>query len=222
MDVAVIVTAILVSGRLRLFVQSLKAFHPDIKIYIGAQGALTPPIDDLKSIANVEIVELPFDCGISAARNALIARASEPYVLICDDDFIFTAENGIFAARSIFDAHPDICIVGGRLKEFAYLGDGTARSSGEQAPAHNFIHDSGLQVLIKYPISLLRPEPIVHRDRRAYACDMVLNFCLIHKELIVDRGFRWDERIKIYGRGLTRSTRIPSAAPICQIMQLGF
>ncbi len=194
--IAVIVTAISTSVRLRLFVESVQKYYPFIPIYIGIQGGLTPPIDDLRGRSGIKIIDLPFDIGLSAARNALVSHTREPFVLICDDDFIFGPDNGLESALSIFDSYPDVLVVGGRVTHFEYVEDKMFERS-EKLLAHNLVYDPLSFTLIQYPINLLMPPHMSHRGSSLLFCDMVPNFCIIKKEVIENYSVRWDEKIKI-------------------------
>jgi len=196
MQIAAILTAIVSSDRLRICVSTLRQHYPVIAIYIAAQGVLTPPIDDLRALGGVEVLDMPFDAGVCSARNALLGRVREPYVLVCDDDFAFTTNSGIADALDVLQTHPNIWVVGGRLKQYEYDHDRVVGVS-EPSPAHNFILDLQSGVLVKYPVSLINPEPTGHCGRRFYFCDMVLNYCLMRKETFAH--VLWDEEFKNVG-----------------------
>ncbi len=45
---------------------------------------------DIKSEHNLQVIKLPYDCGLSNARNELVNNVNTEYTLLLDDDFIFT------------------------------------------------------------------------------------------------------------------------------------
>lgn len=61
-------------------VRSLKRFYSEMPILVGDDSFNPKPRSD------VEYVRLPTDVGISAGRNALLARVRTPYFLLLDDD----------------------------------------------------------------------------------------------------------------------------------------
>ncbi len=80
--------------------KSIKKYYPDADIIIGKQGD-----------------NLPYNCGLSFARNRLVERANSEFVLILEDDFIFTDKTNIEVLQEILKRDNRIGIIGGRVKE---------------------------------------------------------------------------------------------------------
>lgn len=75
--------------------ESVKKFYPGAKVYIADDGNLTASRIAFYSrlehmFKDIKIFMLPFDTGLSYGRNFLIKNSVEPYILILEDDFIFT------------------------------------------------------------------------------------------------------------------------------------
>ena len=68
---------------------------------------------------------LPFDCGVSAARNHLVDSTDGDYVLSLDDDFVLNERSDVDALVRILKEHPEAGMVGG-----AYSLDGQVRHAG--------------------------------------------------------------------------------------------
>lgn len=92
-------------------ITSFCALYPDIKLIIGNQN----PQKIECSYSNVEIIELPEDCGLSYARNELVKHVNTEFTLLLDDDFVFLKNSNIFRLLEVFSYDKDIGIVGGRL-----------------------------------------------------------------------------------------------------------
>ncbi len=97
-------------------ITSIRKFYPKLKIIVGYQGDFGEKIkDDL-----VEIIFLPFDCGLSYSRNELVKKVDTEYTLLLDDDFVFIEETILEKLLDVFAYEKDIGIVGGRLKDKSY------------------------------------------------------------------------------------------------------
>eukprot|EP01108_Squamamoeba_japonica_P005179 TRINITY_DN4070_c0_g1_i1.p1 TRINITY_DN4070_c0_g1~~TRINITY_DN4070_c0_g1_i1.p1 ORF type:complete len:215 (-),score=46.99 TRINITY_DN4070_c0_g1_i1:25-669(-) len=65
---------------------------------------------------NTELLSLRYDVGLSAARNALVERATTPFVVLLDDDFVFDQRTDIAALLRVLEESPDqLDIVAGSL-----------------------------------------------------------------------------------------------------------
>ena len=60
----------------------------------------------------VEVVPLPFDSGVTVGRNAAVAAVTTEYVLVTDDDIVFTAATDLERARRVLDDNPEVDVVG--------------------------------------------------------------------------------------------------------------
>ena len=203
MDVSVVVTAIATSARLRTFVESLERVYPDLPIYVGAQGQLEPRADDIAAKANVHWFELPFDCGISKARNFLVGKIQTEFILLCDDDLVFRSDFTLESSFSLFEKFADLGVIGGRLINFNYDTNGQVKSASKpEWEALHLIHDRDAKVLILVPASKLNAQCHEHAGQEVLFCDCVSNFSIIRRSLVFDRGAEWDERYRIEGEHL--------------------
>ena len=60
----------------------------------------------------VEVIAMPFNSGVSVGRNAALDAVDTEFVLVTDDDLVFTAATDVDAARRRLQACPDIDVVG--------------------------------------------------------------------------------------------------------------
>ncbi|MEO5609103.1 MAG: glycosyltransferase family A protein [Ornithinibacter sp.] len=67
--------------------------------------------------ALVDVIPLPFNSGVAIGRNAALDAVDTDYVLVTDDDIVFTAGSDIDAARRHLDEHPEIDMIGFLLVE---------------------------------------------------------------------------------------------------------
>lgn len=87
--------------------RSIRRMYPRIAIVVVDDSR------DARPLPGVETVLLPFDSGVSAGRNAGLARVRTPYAMILDDDFLFYRGTDLAAALHKLAAEPAIDILGG-------------------------------------------------------------------------------------------------------------
>jgi hypothetical protein len=196
--IAIIITTFLRDAKLIKEIDSIlnychrdKMFRPWIRLYIGEQGHIFPEKEEfynkLKEKGH-KIFKLPFNCGLSYARNFLVKQVTEPYVLIIDDDFEFTEETNLGHFINILLTKEDIGIVGGEL---------AGRSNydyklilNEYPRTYNHLCYIKLERNPQYSISSARQKPITF-----YYTDSVLNFFLAKRQIFND--IEWDNELKL-------------------------
>lgn len=130
----------------------------------------------------IRVHDLDFDCGLSAARNELVARTEGEYKLIIDDDFVFTERTRIELLALLLDGRPEAGLVGCRM---------VARSGRErQVKAH--LEKDGGTLWNRHDRSVFRHEAGV----RFVVVDFVANFILARRELLA--GVQWDPSLKVF------------------------
>jgi len=65
----------------------------------------------------VQVLALPFNSGVSKGRNAALDAVGSEFVLVTDDDIVFTRASDVTAARHYLEDNPDVDIVGFTLVE---------------------------------------------------------------------------------------------------------
>lgn len=63
----------------------------------------------------VRVLPLPFDSGIGAGRNALLAAVGTPYVFMTDDDMVLLPDFDVQRPIDYLTRHPEVDVVGGRV-----------------------------------------------------------------------------------------------------------
>jgi hypothetical protein len=137
---------------------------------------------------------MPHDSGVSRCRNALVARAKQKFLLLCDDDFRFGAETDVPAALSIVRADPELGVLGGSLIE---------EEAGHPDCVRHWelsLHlDERNRTLTAVPIYHYLPEPRYVGVHKYYLCDAVMNFAVLRRAVFDDPAVRWDPRFTCNG-----------------------
>ncbi|WP_162932362.1 glycosyltransferase [Solimonas sp. K1W22B-7] len=87
--------------------RSIRRHYPRIRIVVADDSRHSEPVE------SVEYLTLPFDSGVSAGRNAGLARVRTPYTMILDDDFVFYRGTDLLASLRRLVAEECIDILGG-------------------------------------------------------------------------------------------------------------
>ncbi|MBX3436539.1 MAG: glycosyltransferase [Planctomycetaceae bacterium] len=121
----------------RLF-SSIDAHYPAARVTIVDDGGLTQADDEdsqfcrdlLAAHPHWRLVSLPFDSGVSAGRNALVAETDRPYLLLLDDDFCFTADTRIERLWERLTAEPTLDVAAGMCVDWVDGGRQPRQSGG--------------------------------------------------------------------------------------------
>ena len=167
---------------------SIKKFCPRAKVFIGDDSEKNFNVEYYKNLWNKldmfikpTAYNLPFDSGISYGRNKLVKYAETPYILLLDDDFVFTEKTNIEKMIEIIKTDKNIGIVGGSVlddgtqkRHFEHLLEKKGRILYHIKDGDNYYNLSGYKV-------------------KETGC--VLNFALIRKEVFND--VIWDDDLKV-------------------------
>lgn len=103
-DVTAVIKTFLRDDSLFYCVKSLKEHYPDIRIIVADDGYCSKEKGDkLRALGVENYIEMPWNRGLSAGRNALVAACKTPYLLLCDDDFSFTKDSHLERLRTLMD-----------------------------------------------------------------------------------------------------------------------
>jgi GT2 family glycosyltransferase len=155
-------------------VESLREHYPWVEIIIGNSDKPDKELEEFAKRHNCTYLELPFDCGITAARNLMLKKVKTPYILVGDDDFAYTKESNLENMVKLMDV-ADLC--GGRVRE----GD------IKNYQAHMEFKDESL---IYTPLELKNYDE--YEGIRYKPCDLTFNFFVAKRTIP-----KWDDKIKI-------------------------
>ena len=96
----------------RRMVRTLRrVFDGDVVLADDSPEAMAPPD------ARTRVVALPFNSGVPRGRNAALAQVTTPFVLITDDDVVFTKASDLERAVRFLLDHPEVDAVCAYLVE---------------------------------------------------------------------------------------------------------
>jgi len=167
--------------------RSIKEHYPDVPIHVADDSLrdgeeYSWEFRRCQMVQGVEWHQLPFDTGLSAGRNHMVKHANAPYVLICDDDFVFTEETRIDKLAGVLDTRPDLISVSGVVHN----------SDGRIADWSADIYETADGVVVHGP-----PSQAWQDVAGTMICevDLCWNFMLVRRNVLLE--YPWDDELVI-------------------------
>jgi glycosyltransferase involved in cell wall biosynthesis len=148
----------------RLVRSARRVFDGRIVIADDSRAPMDPPAP------GVDVISLPFNVGVAVGRNAALDAVDTEFVIITDDDIVFTAASGINRMVDYLDRTPEVDLVGFLLVQlplwFAYDHTADTLFPGHDRPlrAHGEVIN-GLPVRYKIAQVYLARTEAVQRVR---------------------------------------------------------
>lgn len=196
MDVSIVCATIERPVLVTRFINSVRKFYQDIPIVIGDQSRDQEELAAFYKRNNVQCLRLPFDCGVAYARNECIKAVKTKFILLCDDDFVFTDKTDINIPLQALNKYHEIGIVTGAVIDHHKTG---SEVYFQKRYYEKFIYlDKERGTLCSVPISYIKPQTYDTPGHTFYQCDIGLNFAVMRKDIFND-GVEWDSRFKCNG-----------------------
>jgi glycosyltransferase involved in cell wall biosynthesis len=180
-DISILITTFLRDGALATCIQRIKDTLPECPIIVTDDGY---PADWKNSLKGVTYIQLPFDSGLPAKRNAGVQACKTKYLLMGCDDFDFgcaEARQGVVKLYALMENYPDADVAGGRHENQPYEGFLT------YVPGE-YIKETRLKPSFVNTVT---------GTAQCYRVDLTVNYFLMR--VATTRGIPWDERMKIGG-----------------------
>jgi GT2 family glycosyltransferase len=168
---------------------SIAQFYPSANIYVADQNEkfdrefyrnLRTDLLNAGLQKRVSIENLPYDCGLSYARNHLVTTTPNKYKLILDDDMVFINKTSIEKMVALLEACPSAGVVGGKVQQ---LGNDIHFEFTPEIVGDTIFH---------------RKETLnwkKHNDTQYRKTGCVLNFALFRREVF--NSILWDQALKV-------------------------
>lgn len=178
-DVTVVIKTFMRPHLATRAVRSVRATYPECSVIVIDDSDAPASLDvDLKALG-AELVRLPFDSGLSAGRNAGVARVKTPVTLIMDDDMFVSEKTNLPTMLKLLEQADLVC--------------GSMRQDGSiihWEGFHDLTPDGGL-VLRQLRSKAYKQAHGV----RVADVDFGLNGFVARTDLLRDHP--WDERLKL-------------------------
>tara|TARA_R110002049_G_scaffold285698_1_gene466748 strand:+ start:156320 stop:157981 length:1662 start_codon:yes stop_codon:yes gene_type:complete len=176
-DVTFAITAFQRPGLLANLVHSIRQNYPAAKIMVVDNGRRKATLP-----SSVRVFHLPFDSGISAARNYIASKVETSAMLLLEEDFLFFPTTRIEPLLNVLNADAEVGVVGGAMMG----GDGRITSFSMDIDVFRrtmYLRESRHRQLVT-------PCGTPYR-----ICDVALNFALFRREMLLEHP--WDDRLKV-------------------------
>ena len=172
-------------------IKSIRAVYPSIAIILADQNPPEPAMEAFCDAMNVKVVRMPYGSGVGAGRNAAARHVETEFILYCDDDFLFSEETDFSPLIRIFEADPEIDILGGLVRDIC----GRLESETWQVRRWEFflIRDRTRGILLRTDIDCFSPQRKEVAGTPYFATDTALNWKLCRR-VTIERGAVWDPR----------------------------
>ena len=181
---------------LKPLLKSILKYYKDIKILIGDDSKISCKENIIKDFrnSNIEVYELPNDCGLSYGRNYLVSKVKTKYFCLCDDDFIFDKKTDLEEALKILK-DKKLDILGGYIRNYKI-----------ETTLKDKIIKLGQKVLhyelpTNYIGTIEQKKDCLYVDYKIFEfpeyqeSDLVLNFFIAKTEVIKENP--WDNDLKL-------------------------
>ena len=185
-NTAVLITTFLRDNALFNCIRSIRKHYPDIAIYVADTGHESKQKIDFCYKHSCTLFNVGFDVGVCAMRNEGLERIPDKfrYVLVCEDDIVFTAETKLGALENILEQQGATGIIGCLIKRIK--PDGIENQDYE---ANLQIKDDTI-----YIRRITKPQWKKLGNERFFYCGMIPNVFMMRREIW--EQIKWDERYK--------------------------
>jgi glycosyltransferase involved in cell wall biosynthesis len=109
----IVVKSFLRHPTLLQFIRSVRRYHPNMVIHVADDsfkgGQTNSCVEQIKNDPHVRWHSMPYDSGLSAGRNLAVCRSQADYIILCDDDFVFTHDTDLGALLLPIADGLDLC-----------------------------------------------------------------------------------------------------------------
>lgn len=165
----------------------LRAQFPHVPIYVADQNGNKENLELYEKVG-AEVLWLDFDAGLSKARNELMRSIEKDYVFLIDDDDVIAGgwdQSFIDELCGLLEQNADWIVISGDLK-------------GREKTHKRFEFQSDDESTLKLVDSADEVKVSFRgRDVSLVEADYVLKFGVFSRIRLLDRGFGWDEELKV-------------------------
>jgi hypothetical protein len=193
-DCTVCVTVLFRFQLLERFLASVRRYYPQIDVVV-ADNSFRPAdwrSDEFLRFREIvcrhaaRAVLLPFDSGVSATRNAAVAAAETPYMIVCEEDFVFTPRTKL--ERMLRPIRAGLADFVGGLEHYADPTNGWLRACVPADKPATVQYTAQVEFTGAPPRRQLQFLPVDHESRAELAGVVCRRADLIHNFYAANRA----------------------------------
>lgn len=173
-------------------IESIRAYYPSMPVHMIEQVDGPSELEAVCRDHDVTRTAVPFDTGLSVCRNLAVDQIESDYVIIADDDFVFTEHTQWDMALRFLAAHEEVVFLGGQLDPLPTIERQLAFSR-----ARNLVIDETGRGLLLIPATGFPDSAVTFEGETFHFCDMVPHWGIAKTSVL--KQVRWDERFRIGG-----------------------
>jgi glycosyltransferase involved in cell wall biosynthesis len=100
---------------LRRLLASIRRLYPTLEVVVVDDSRTSVPHE------GVRMITMPYDSGVAAGRNQGLRHVTTRYVLVLDDDVVFSRHTRLGHALALMERYPQIDIMGGQLIDLPFF-----------------------------------------------------------------------------------------------------
>ena len=98
--------------QVRALVKSIWKYYPGVRIVIADDSAKPLEIPGQSGEDKIQILQMPFNSGLSKGLNLALDRIKTPFLMRMDDDELMTRRVDLSGELRFLEAHPEVDLVG--------------------------------------------------------------------------------------------------------------
>jgi hypothetical protein len=164
-------------------IDSIRAYYPSANIYVCDDSRTPHRYDGAHNIPAPA-----YDIGLSAKRNHLVDATDEPYILLHDDDYIFTDNSDLSVMWDLFHEFDEVGIVCGERRDSRFHFRRAGWFCGKVWP----------EASVRYhrpPDEQYQTVTVGGRTLRYHPVDFAMNWYLADRRTV--ELVPWDEELKL-------------------------
>jgi hypothetical protein len=179
-DVSICIKTFLRDSKLYKTISDIRRTMPEAQLLIADDGEMTEEKDGIYAELIREghkVFVLPFDSGFGKKANKIIDNLDRRYALVGSDDFDFSPPSvrlGVQKMLAVFDRHPELSIVSGRL--------------ANRGPYEFYLEEKD-GVVREIPAPSVAEFFMLPLDFDYLPCDVTVNYSLIRHDVFWTEGW---------------------------------
>ena len=159
--------------------RNIQSYYPDVRVIIADDSSRPLDLQD----DSLQVIQLPFNSGLSFGLNRALEKVETPYVMRMDDDELLTVKTCLGAQVKFLEMHPEADLVG-----FCTLTAIQCKNPDEEVSKFTSFNMKGAPKPLRIP-------HMTQIDGNHFVMGKVPNLYVARTDKV--RSIGWDENIRM-------------------------